>query len=98
MFFPLNQYFWSTAKVFCHANSYFLLELLFCETLYLESKVLIQTEEEEGQISSETFSCYKFYCVISQFIVQYLKAVAFFFFLCFCAQNSCPGKGQKGPF
>lgn len=54
---------------------------MFCETFYLQSKALIQTEEEEGQISLETFSFYKFYGVISQFIMQFLKAVTFFFSL-----------------
>lgn len=58
---------------------------MFCETFYLKSKALIQTEEEEGQISLETFSFYKFYGVISQFIMQFLKAVGcgFFFFSLF---------------
>lgn len=61
---------------------------MFCETFYLESKALIQTEEEEGQISLETFSFYKFYGVIPQFIVQILKALASFF--CYFCLFLCP--------
>lgn len=72
-------------------------KLVFCETFYLESKALIQIEEEEDQKSLEIFSFYQFYGMMPQFIMQFLKAVwllfFFFFFVSFCAQNSCPGKG-----
>lgn len=65
---------------------------MFCETFYLKSKALIQIEEEEGQISLEIFSFYKFHGVIPQFITQFLKAVACFmvFFFLFSLFLSVP--------
>lgn len=69
---------------------------MFCETFYLETKALIQTGEE-GQIALETFYFYKFYSVISQFIMQFLKAVAFFFSLFLCSKLAL-AKDRMGLF
>lgn len=63
---------------------------MFCETFYLESKALIQIEEEEDQKSLEIFSFYQFYGMMPQFIMQFLKAVWLLFFFFFSLFLSVP--------